>query len=211
MPYKILSSMLLWALLPAAALAQTDEPEKVAVYDCDAELRFTVSLKGDSAFLFLPEETLEFTRVPSASGAKFADGEHMFWSKGESAMLSYRGRQHTDCRLDRRASIWERAKLGGADFRAVGNEPGWHLEIGPKAITLVSDYGASAYRFPLVEPRVDQQARQSVYSTRTESHTLSVTLEGRQCRDDMSGEPFETTVILDLDGKTMRGCGRALH
>ena len=40
---------------------------------------------------------------------------------------------------------------------------------------------------------------------------LVIVLEGQTCRDTMSGEEFETTVTVVLDGNKYRGCGRALH
>ena len=42
-----------------------------------------------------------------------------------------------------------------------------------------------------------------------EEATLEVGEGARQ--DTMSGEAFETTVTVVLDGKEFRGCGRALH
>lgn len=34
---------------------------------------------------------------------------------------------------------------------------------------------------------------------------------GKTCRDSMSGEGFESTVIVTLNDKTYLGCGLALH
>ena len=113
---------------------------------------------------------------------------------------------------DPRRSVWEHAKLEGVDFRAVGNEPGWLLEIrNGRSILLVSDYGARRDRFPAPEPRVETDAARTRYETREGDHRLTVVLEGRSCRDSMSGEAFETRVTVTLDDRTLRGCGRALH
>ncbi len=38
-------------------------------------------------------------------------------------------------------------------------------------------------------------------------HDLVLVLEGQTCRDTMSGEEFETTVTVVLDGKEHRGAG----
>jgi uncharacterized membrane protein len=40
---------------------------------------------------------------------------------------------------------------------------------------------------------------------------LNLILRSHGCRDSMSGEEFETTVVLLLDGRPLRGCGRPLH
>ncbi len=42
-------------------------------------------------------------------------------------------------------------------------------------------------------------------------HELVSVLAVRRCQDTMSGESFETTVTVVLDGKELRRCGRALH
>lgn len=44
-------------------------------------------------------------------------------------MLEVGKKRHVHCKNNRAEAIWEDAKLRGVDFRAVGNEPGWHLEL----------------------------------------------------------------------------------
>ena len=91
-----------------------------------------------------------------------------------------------------RNDVWHAAKLRGVAFRAVGQEPGWLLEItNGEAILLVED----------------KSARKTVFQT---GPGTSVTIEGIPCNDSMSGESFQTTVTVTLDGKTYTGCGRAL-
>lgn len=58
---------------------------------------------------------------------------------------------------------------------------------------------------------MDQGARRTLLSARDGGHELVVELQGRPCRDAMSGEPFETKVTVRLDDKIYYGCGRALH
>ncbi len=99
---------------------------------------------------------------------------------------------------DPRQAIWERAKLDGADFRAVGNEPGWSLEIiAGNRILLITGYGASRIELPLPEPDVDQTNRR----TRWDAGELIVEVTGRPCRDSMSGEIFETEVSVHGRGR----------
>jgi uncharacterized membrane protein len=38
-----------------------------------------------------------------------------------------------------------------------------------------------------------------------------VIIEGIACTDSMSGEKFESTVMLTIDGKTFKGCGKSLY
>ncbi len=106
--------------------------------------------------------------------------------------------------------VWHAAKLRGVAFRAIGQEPGWLLEMttGEK-ILLVTDYGQTKTEYPYVEPEVYQDQRKSVFLVRQDK--FKVTIEGIKCTDSMSGENFEVSVMIELDGKKLKGCGRALY
>jgi len=188
------------------------EPPRTFVYECGDGYRFVTRLEGETVWLFLPERTLRLPHVPSGSGVKYGNSLATFWSKGEEAIVETGGVRHRDCVNNRRLAIWEDAKLRGVDFRAVGNEPGWHLEIRADGeILFVGDYGQSRYQFATPEPQIDRQSGRSIYKTGGGGHELKVVLEADACRDTMSGEPFETTVTVTLDGRTFTGCGRPLH
>ena len=103
------------------------------------------------------------------------------------------------------------AKLRGADYWAVGNEPAWMLELFADSIRFVTAYGTELYRFATPSPDVDRENRQAVYRARSEGHDLTVTISYGPCSDSMSGESFEGTVELLFDGTALRGCGQALH
>jgi uncharacterized membrane protein len=122
--------------------------------------------------------------------------------------LGTAGSQLHVCHNDRRRAIWEKAKLDGVDFRAIGNEPGWVLEIQQRSrVVLVTDNGAKRVELPLPPPREDRDAR----TTRWKAGELQIEAIGRPCNDSMSGEAFESEVIVTWQGRTLRGCGRALH
>ena len=186
--------------------------QKTLVYECSNAFFFTARIKDKNVWLFLPKKTLSLTHVPSASGAKYSDGLITFWTKGDLALLETGDQTYHDCKNNRAKAIWEGAKLDGIDFRAVGNEPGWYLEItdGDK-IVFVSDYGNYRYEFTSPEPLTDQQERKTTYKTHVDGKNLTVLIEGRRCRDSMSDESFKTTVSVTLDQKKYQGCGRALH
>lgn len=104
---------------------------------------------------------------------------------------------------------WAEAAARGIDFRAVGNEPGWHLEIDDgKRIQLVTDYGERTLYTPAPMPRFEGGVVR--YDVRTEAHQLVVEIEPVACRDSMSGERFEARVAVTLDGTRYLGCGRYL-
>lgn len=133
-------------------------------------------------------------------------------SDGPVAISDESEKRHADNTNNQAKGIWQDAKLRGVDFRALGNEPGWHLEItASEKIVFVGDYGNTTYAFVTPTPSVDQQARTKTYKVQDAQHDLSILIEGRPCQDTMSGEPLETTVTVILDGKKYRGCGKALH
>ena len=105
-------------------------------------------------------------------------------------------------------NVWHKAKLRGVAFRAIGQEPGWLLEItNGEEILLVADYGKNKQSYPYVEPLEDKAARKTVFSV---DDRIRVLIEGKPCTDSMSGESFEVTVTVTQGEKTLQGCGRAL-
>ncbi len=182
------------------------------VYECSDGYGFVARIQGEKAWLFLPGKTTSLPHVPSGSGAKYSEDQISYWSKGDQALLEIGDEKHTNCKNNRAIAIWEDAKLRGVDFRAIGNEPGWNLEIiKSEKIVFIGNYGQSRYEFITTEPSIDQQARTTVYKFQNDKHVMSVIIVGRHCRDTMSGEAFETTVTVILDGKQYRGCGKTLH
>ncbi|MCK4988205.1 MAG: MliC family protein [Desulfobacterales bacterium] len=194
-------------------MKQQDQGDaKTYVYECRDGYGFVARVQREKIWLFLPEKTISLTHVQSGSGAKYSEDQITYWSKGDEALLQIGDEKHTNCKNNRAIAIWEDAKLRGVDFRAIGNEPGWNLEIiKSEKIVFVGNYGQSRYEFITTEPSIDQQARTTVYKFQNDKHVMSVIIVGRHCRDTMSGEAFETTVTVILDGKQYRGCGKTLH
>jgi uncharacterized membrane protein len=106
-------------------------------------------------------------------------------------------------------NVWHQAKLRGVAFRAIGQEPGWLLEItNGEEILLVTDYGSARTNMPYVEPVVYQEERRTQYVL--ESYNTVVEIRGEPCTDTMSGESFEVTVTITIKERKLHGCGRAL-
>ena len=200
------------AIDPGPASEKQTTPTMTYVYECDDDSDFVARIEGEQAWLFLPTGTVSLPHTPSGSGAKYAAGPLTLWVKGEDASLETGGGSRRNCRNNRARAIWEDAKFRGTEFRAVGNEPGWHLEISAgEYIVYVGDYGQTKYRFPTPEPLVHQNPRITTYRVADRGQELLIILEGRHCQDTMSGETFETRVTVVLDGEEFRGCGKALH
>lgn len=173
---------------------------------------FTVKVLDDGLAVWLPslfgKPYLHLTRARSASGAKYEKDGVVVWLKGREALLEVDGKTYANCVENVSKSIWEDAKLRGVDFRAVGNEPGWHLELTRgDHIVFIYNYGQDTVSVATPEPVVDTDGKRAVYYT----NNLTVTVLGEPCQDTMSGEMFESQVTVTMDGKTFRGCGRALH
>lgn len=199
-------------LLTGCAVPQANISNvRTLVYDCGGGYRFTVRDEGEGLWLFLPSGTRQLPHLPAASGARYADAEVEFWSKGEEALLNIQGQDRRKCQSDRVAAIWEDAKFRGVDFRAAGNEPGWFLELDREKIVYVGEYGKQMLTFPYVSPQINDHRAQSSYSSVSNGHKLNVLLQAGDCHDNMSGRGFETRVTLELDGRTLYGCGQSLH
>lgn len=182
-------------------------------YGCGDEYRFVVQMLagGAAVRLLLPDTTLTLPHVVSASGARYSEGRYTYWSKGDEALLEAPDLSFTGCFSDEGGPAWRLAKARGVRFRAVGQEPGWLLDIQSDGrIDIDTNYGEAAHHFPPADPEVDAGSGRTVHRVETEAHRATVVIEDQPCRDAMSGWPYEATVTLDLDGREYRGCGRWL-
>ena len=103
---------------------------------------------------------------------------------------------------------WRDAQARGIDFRAVGQEPGWFLEIHGRSLRLVYDYGEREV-VTSVAGRVVEQGN-TTYRSTTSKPAVVVSVDDRPCADAMSGQPFPSTVTVTVDRRALHGCGRAL-
>ena len=180
------------------------------VYECQDNKNFVLQVKDDRAWLFTKEASSALDRVVSASGEKYEKDGTVFWSHGYEAMLDTPSTSYRLCSNNRYKAVWEDAKLRGNDFRAIGNEPGWYLEIGEggKKSFLVTDYGAEKYELHLPRPYTSELSRTTRYKIQG---FLDITIEGKSCTDTMTGHRYSSKVTVHIDGKQYRGCGKALH
>ena len=183
---------------------------RTSAYRCEDGQYLVLAQTDDrSATLFHSDGTL-MLRGEDGSRSAYGNDTLVLVQGERSAVLEAPGRRLA-CEEDRRQSIIEHAKLRGADYWAVGNEPGWTLEVFPDSIHFATAYGAEHYRFPTPEPEVDAEGRRATYRARSANRSLTVTISYRQCQDDMSGEAFEGAVELVFGGTPYRGCGQPLH
>ena len=204
----------------AVATDKSETPPAItAVFECaadDAAFAFTTRTIAQGLALWLPlkfeRPYLALEQTPAASGARFEREGVVVWLHGEEAMLEVDGERFSGCRRNPQASIWEHAKLSGVDFRGTGNEPGWVLEISERTrIDLSYDYGASRIQANASEPVDDRQAMRTTWEANVDGLPLKLEISAVACADSMSGEQFESTVVIYLGDRELKGCGRPLH
>lgn len=99
------------------------------------------------------------------------------------------------------------ARARGVDFRGVGQEPAWVVELNEgEKITAVLDYGATTLELP-APPAESAADGTAIYDASTDTDHLVLTIKGKTCVDAMSGESHPLTVDLMVNDKPYHGCG----
>ena len=179
------------------------------VFNCENGFHYVVSADPVSAWVFRPQGSWQLSPIKTNGKSGYANDHITILMDGQRALISESDSTgEMSCQNDSQQAVWEHAKLNGADFRAVGNEPPWHMEIMyMSTIVLFYGYDQERSEVPLPVPQVDAAARTTVW----DAGQISLKVIGKPCRDSMSGEQFESTVIVTTGKKTLHGCGRALH
>jgi putative lipoprotein len=94
----------------------------------------------------------------------------------------------------------------GVDFRAIGQEPGWMLDMFADRIELSYDYGDHEITAPRPQP-VLPAWQGEIYEI--PSHRITITIRRTPCQDAMSGETFPAQVTVVVNARTLQGCGRS--
>ncbi len=192
---------------------------RILVYGCDAPggeaFTFAVRPGPGEVGIELPERfgrrSLALPQVRAASGSRFEGDGVLFWVSGEHVRLDVEGQTFGPCAERPEGAAGQAAQDRGVAFRAVGREPGWTLEIiSEQHVRFTYNLGKREVFAPVMDLAVDEATGRTTYYAVNEAHRLRVVIEDRACTDVMSGEAFETTVAVTLDGKTYHGCGRAL-
>jgi putative lipoprotein len=197
--------------VPAAA-AEEAPPAGVLrayVWQCDDGRSFKIrNLWRENALAIdLEGGAHKLRQVVSGSGTKYADASVTFFSKGGEATLEASGGPAVKCHEQRAQSLVEDARIRGVRVRALGNEPGWTLEVGPgSAVTWVTAYGQERHEYPNALASGDA-ASGFVYTATDATGEVKVTVQPAACKDDMSGEAFELQVTVTTGGRDYRGCG----
>ncbi len=99
------------------------------------------------------------------------------------------------------------ARARDVEFRAVGQEPGWVVELQEgDHISAVLDYGATSLVLPTPSAATEADGA-IIYDATTDTDHLVLKIRSRACLDSMSGESHASTVELVVNDKIYRGCG----
>lgn len=179
----------------AAVLAL--DPQPPAQFRCGEQ---TVTLRhfGELSTLQASGRTYTLHPVRTASGSRMVsvdDERTSIWVKGDAAMLELAGVAQPECRL-----VSERPL-----FRAVGNEPGWRLDVRADGLSLLLDYGDTHVFAP--SPLVVDGAGMRSYEAVSAGGPLTAVVFERYCADSMSGMPHPKTVEVRWQDRVLKGCG----
>lgn len=164
---------------------------------------------GETMHLSFSGRTLALPHVESLTGARFADAAgNAFMQLEDHATLILAGDDSRDCTISDRVSPWSDAAARGIGFRAVGNEPGWYVEVDKgesPSLHATLDYGDREVIVAKAQP-----AGLGFTGKTADGTAVVLEIQRTRCQDGMSGEAFETTARLVVGDRTYRGCGAFL-
>jgi len=200
---------LVTVLLLTACSAPVEDERFVAAFRCESDVVFDAWRGGDTLRIdFMNNEHI--LRAVAADGVEHYRGEGMeAWLDDGTALLLVGARRY-ECHLDE--SVMQAIERG-VDYRAIGQEPGWLLEVfADQSFELHYDYGAEVAKFPWVAPRTLDGARK--YAVESAGAQLEIDIAVAPCIDVMSGQPYPDTVTVRYRDASLErelsGCGRPL-
>lgn len=195
---------------PLADPAFGDGSWRRFIFDCGNGVIFAVRVVQGEAALISPQALgAEIIWLPQvdASGARYAENGVSFSRQGGLATFEIRERTFADCTSNPGAAETAEARRRRATFFAHGNGPTWLLAISPDSIDLAKDVGTGRAQFPYRAPTV--ASTRTTYRSFVGTQELLVFIDAIPCHDTLSGERFEATVTVTVEGMTLYGCGRA--
>lgn len=102
-------------------------------------------------------------------------------------------------------------KLPDSNWLAVGNEPGWRIELKEDGVfSYLGDYGETQFTAASGKVKLlPNDVRE--WQVKHDGKSLTLRLTNTACQDDMAGTAYPMTAELMIDGKRLRGCGRPVN
>ncbi len=187
------------------------EVNNTFVYRCSNDFRFSVRVRPDTVDVRYGTETATLPLVTSASGERYSADGVTFWNRGDEGLLETSRISYAECESRHAPDPWVESGLLGYDFRAIGQEPGWLLEIdNEKGMRVLTDYGETEIHIGETPDRIAESSTSWSYTVRGGPAELRVVIADTTCQDLMSGEEFPSSVTLTVDGRDLAGCGQSL-
>jgi uncharacterized membrane protein len=103
-------------------------------------------------------------------------------------------------------AAWQKKEAAGVEFFGVGNEPFWNIEIDEqKKIAFHLADWPQPKQFNAVKPVIYSDS--IVYSTQSDSTTLTINVYNKFCSDGMSDFIYSHSVKVVYNGQVYNGCG----
>lgn len=208
------AAVILGACAPASPTPSAEayglEQSAAYVYRCDGDRRFILRTLGDSVRLQRELLAVTLPVIDSASGVRYHAGGTTLWTRGSEARLHTETETLEGCRGTIAPTPWEVSRLLGYDFRAIGQEPGWVVEVDlDHRMHVLADYGEIEFYTPPPDVRSDDEGV-TIYRAEAGGRHVTLSIRETPCADAMSGERFPTTAVLTLEEAVYHGCGRFL-
>ena len=185
---------------------QRSEPVDVThVYTCAGDARFSIREFGDVATIRESTRTLALPRVRIASGVRYATDTSEFLNLGDTATLRIGSTRFTACTGQLAPTPHDVARLLGVDYRAIGREPTWSLEIDEGRYMRFAIEGGAAMYMDVPAPTGDAARR--VYLVDPETEDFRAVIEEQPCRDRATQAEYPNTVTVFYNGLPYPGCG----
>jgi heat shock protein HslJ len=149
----------------------------------------TLSVDGRN-WTLRPERTASGMRMVSVD-----EDDTEIWVKGNAARLRLDGAEQSECRIEGAKPL----------FRAVGNEPGWRLDIGAQGMELLAD-GGELRAFAAGPLVIDTPGQRSYQGITAGGELVALVIDGL-CQDSMSGMPHPKVVEVRWQDRVLKGCG----
>ena len=173
---------------------------------------FRALVRPDSLALRVPAafggDTRHLARARAASGAKYKGGAATVWSKGGTATVAIDGQRLENCTIAPQTEPQDEHPPN-LQFRAVGQEPGWIVEVTDDSLRFAWAYGqreVTASQFV-----TDTDDERVLYRADTDRGPLRVVARPQYCTDPMNGRLFSHTVTVTLAGDVHTGCGHPIR
>ena len=173
---------------------------------------FRALVRPDSLALRVPAafggDTRHLARARAASGAKYKGGAATVWSKGGTATVEIDGQRLENCTIAPQTEPQDEHPPN-LQFRAVGQEPGWIVEVTDDSLRFAWAYGqreVTASQFG-----TDTDDKRVLYRADTDRGPLRVVARPQYCTDPMNGRLFSHTVTVTLAGDVHTGCGHPIR